>query len=99
MYNEYGIKNRIYELEDFFGKETIKNAFEIIEKFKECYPKSYRKVLSELLVHAILYQEKFQEHYIDNKYALKLAVALKIYELLKNNKKLYEKLKSFYFKY
>ena len=93
MYKEAGIKSKIYQLEDYYGKELIKEAFLILEKYKF-------KDLVASLCHAIFYEKRFKEYYLGDKdYILKLVLAIEIHNLLRKNKQLYKKLKEFYFKY
>jgi len=100
MYNEYGIKNRIYELEDVYGKDLVKAAFEKIEEYKEKGSHNLFKDLVASLCHAIFYEKRFKEYYLGDKdYILKLVLAIEIHNLLRKNRRLYKKLKEFYFKY
>ena len=100
MVKEYGVRLKIYELEDFFGKEAIRSAFEIIEKYKEKGSHNLFKDLVASLCHAIFYEKRFKEYYLGDKdYILKLVLAIEIHNLLRKNRRLYKKLKEFYFKY
>lgn len=97
MLKPNGIKKVVFEFEDRFGHDAIREAFRIIEDYKE-KSTDVTQALALSMSHVIRFEKFYKEAYFkDPDWLLKLALALEIYLLTKNYPKVYEELKNLYF--
>ena len=96
MLKPKGIRQVVFEFEEKFGQDLVREAFKIIEDYKE-KSKDIIEALTLSLTHVIRYEKFYKENYFkDPNYSLKLALALEIYLLTKDFPHVYEELKTLY---